>query len=191
MRLFATYNDLELIEALNAGSDKAFDVLFNRYWYKGLQTAYEKVKSREAAEEIVQEIFINLWDKRGSLTISNFPGYLTTAIRYKAIDFIRSKLVQQKYWTYYKTFIPDTDDSTEKAVVFDELMGKIEEGMEGVSEKSRKIFFLNKLEGKSVKEIAGILQLSEKAIEYHLAKSLKELRLHLKDFISLVILFSI
>lgn len=189
MLLSSTHSDQQLVETLNKGSDKAFDALYNRYWYKAYRAAYGKVKSKEIAEEIVQDIFMSLWDNRGSLVIINFSNYLMTAIRYRAVDFIRSKLVQRKYWDYYKSYIPQTDNSTEKKVAFNELMNNIEEGMVKVPEKSKKIFYLNKLEGKSVKEIARILHLSEKAIEYHLTKSLKELKLHLKDFIFFIILF--
>jgi RNA polymerase sigma-70 factor (family 1) len=184
----STYSDQHLVEALNKGSEKAFDALFNRYWYKAYQAAYGKVKSKEIAEEIVQDIFMSLWDKRGTLTITNFSNYVKAAIKYQAVDFIRSKLVQQKYWNYYKAYIPQTDNSTEKKVAFNELMDTIEEGMVKIPEKSLRIFYLNRLEGKSVKEIANTLRLSEKAIEYHLTKSLKELKLHLKDFIFFIIL---
>lgn len=174
---------------MNDGGAKAFNTLFNRYWRKAYKTAYEKVKSKEVAEEIVQDIFMMVWDKRGTLTITNFSLYLMAAVKYRAVDFIRSQLVKQKYWNYYKIFIPQTDDSTEKQVAFNELMSTIEESMESIPEKSRKIFYLNKLEGKSVKEIAHLLHLSEKAIEYHLTKSIKTLKLHIKDFILFILVF--
>jgi RNA polymerase sigma-70 factor (ECF subfamily) len=177
------------VEALNKGNEQAFDVLFDRYWYKAYQAAYGKVKSKENAEEIVQNIFMNLWDKRGKLEITNFANYVKGAIRYQSVDFIRAKLVQQKYWDYYKAYIAQADNSTEKKVAFNELMDTMEEGLIRIPEKSRRIFYLNRFEGKSVKEIARILCLSEKAIEYHLTKSRKELKLHLKDFIFAIVLF--
>lgn len=183
------HNDLHLLKSLNEGSEKAFDELFRRYWHKAYQATYAKTKSKEIAKEIVQDIFMGLWDKRGSLAITNFSQYLRAAIKYRSIDFIRRKLVQQKYWDYYKAYIPQADNSTEKKVAFNELMDTIEESMDRIPDKSRRIFYLNKLEGKSVKEISGMLSLSEKAIEYHITKSLKELRLHLKDFTLLVLLF--
>lgn len=61
--------------------------------------------------------------------------------------------------------------------------------MEGLPQKTKKVFQLNRLEGRSVPEIANVLNLSEKAIEYHLTRSLKHLRVHLKDFMVLVITF--
>lgn len=181
--MLKTYSDQQLIDALNEGSAEAFDILFETYWYKAYRTAYEKVKSRETAKEITQDFFMSLWDKRGNLAINNFSHYLKSSIKYRAIDFIRARIVQEKYWGYYKIFIPQNENSTEKIVAFNELVDTIEKGMIGVPEKSRKIFYLNRLEGKSVKEIAHIFHLSEKAIEYHLTRTLKVLRVHLKDFI--------
>ena len=185
----SAYDDQRLLSALNEGSDKAFRILFNRHWHKVYEAAHRKINSKEIAEEIAQDIFTSLWDKRGTLAINDFTHYLMAAVKYKSIDFIRHKIKRQEYWGYYKAFIPTVDNATEKMVEFDDLMGTLEEGMKKIPEKSKKIFYLHKLEGKSVKEISARFHLSEKAIEYHLTRSLKEMKLHLKDFIAAVLLF--
>ena len=69
-------------------------------------------------------------------------------------------------------------------VVYDDLSEAVEQAVNKLPEKSREVFRLSRLEGRSKKEIAKLLQLSEKAIEYHLTKSLKELRVQLKDYSS-------
>jgi RNA polymerase sigma-70 factor (family 1) len=187
--LYRSYSDIQLLEELSKSrSERAFDELFRRYWHIAYQSAYAKLKSKEQAEEIVQDIFMGIWNKSGSLSVSNFHHYLQSAIKYRVVDVIRSHVVQQKYWDYYKAFIPKADESTENKIAFDELMGVIEKKMETLPEKSRKVFYLNRLEGYSVREIANLLKLSEKAIEYHLTRSLKELKLHLRGFIWMVIL---
>jgi RNA polymerase sigma-70 factor (ECF subfamily) len=65
----------------------------------------------------------------------------------------------------------------------------VEVAVSRLPEKSQQVFRLNRLEGKSIREIANLMKLSEKAIEYHLTKSLKELRIHLKDFILALFIF--
>ena len=110
-------------------------------------------------------------------------SYIFTAIKYQALNIIESRIVHKKYWDYYKNYIPQQEDVTEKTVHFNELMEVIEEGMDHLPEKTKTIFKLNRLEGRSVHEIANILNLSEKAIQYHLTRSLKEMRLHLKDYL--------
>ncbi len=145
--------------------------------------AYSRVRSKEISEEIVQSIFISLWDKRSTVSINNIPSYLFTAIKYQTLNIIESRVVYKKYWHYYKNFIPQQEDVTERTIQFNELMEVIEEGMDQWPEKTKTIFKLNRLEGRSVHEIADILHLSEKAIQYHLTRSIKEIRLHLKDYI--------
>jgi RNA polymerase sigma-70 factor (ECF subfamily) len=85
--------------------------------------------------------------------------------------------------------MPQSVDETESTVVFNELTNEIQQAIQQLPKKSQQVFRLNRLEGRSVSEIADFLKLSERAIEYHLTKSLKQLRAHLKDFILALFLF--
>lgn len=191
MPITPIYTDHELLEAIRHDDEKAFSELFKRYWRKVHAVAYSRVRSKEVTEEIVQDIFTSLWDKRASLSINHLPSYLFTSVKYKALNYIESRLVYEKYWDYYKHYVPQQEDATESIVEYDELMEAIEEGMEHLPEKSKKVFRLNRLEGRSVPEIANILNLSEKAIQYHITQSVKKLRVHLKNYIlSLAVFFS-
>ena len=151
--------------------------------------AYSRVRSKEVTEEIVQDLFTSLWDKRASHTINHLPSYFFSAVKYKALNYIESRLVHERYWNYYKNYVPQQEDTTASTVEFNELMGAIEEGMEHLSEKSKKVFRLNQIEGHSISEIANLLKLSEKAIQYHLTLSVKKLRLHLKNYILSIAIF--
>ena len=177
-----------LLQAIKAEDRKAFAELFDRYWRKAFAIGFSMIHDREIAEEIVQETFIHLWDKRLVLSFWNFEGYLYTCVKNKCLNYIESKLIEKKHWDYYKTFIPVADETTERSVAFNELLEAIDRGVEGLPKKTRKVFQLNRLEGKSVPEIANVLNLSEKAIEYHITRSLKQLRLHLKDFMLALLL---
>jgi RNA polymerase sigma-70 factor (ECF subfamily) len=145
--------------------------------------AIARVRSKDKTEEIVQDLFISLWDKRATHSIQNLPAYLFQAVKFKALNYIESKLVQVKYWDYYKSFVSQKENSTQLTVEYDDLMEAIENGMTSLPEKSRKVFRMHRLEGWSVPEIARTLNLSEKAIGYHLTQSLKKLRVHLKNYI--------
>lgn len=180
---FSTYSDLELLEAIRHDDEEAFTELFQRHWKTVHAMAHARVRSEEVTTEIVQELFIALWDKRASQTIRHLPSYFYTAIKNKTLNYIEAQFVRKNYWEYYKKFIPGQENATENTVEFDELMEAVETGMEDLPEKSKKVFKLNRLEGRSIPEIAGMLQLSEKAIQYHITLSLKKLRLHLKDYI--------
>jgi RNA polymerase sigma-70 factor (ECF subfamily) len=188
---FSSTTDQQLLEAIARDDEKAFSELFRRYWRKVHGMAYARVRSREVTEEIVQDLFTSLWDKRASLSISHLSSYLYTAVKYKALNYIESRLVYEKYWNYYKNYVPQQEDATASAVGFNELTEAIEEGMEHLPEKAKTVFRLNRLEGHSVSEIADLLNLSEKAVQYHITQSVKRLRLHLKDHMLDVLLFSV
>jgi RNA polymerase sigma-70 factor (family 1) len=177
------FTEEEMLRGLREGNELAFEAIYRKYWHQLYSAAYTKIHLQPEAEEIVQNIFSALWEKRQSLLITNLSGYLQISVRNRIINHIREKITQRKYWEYYKAFIPQQRESTTDAVLYDDLAEAVEVAVKRLPEKSREVFRLNRLEGKSIHEIAGLMKLSEKAIEYHLTKSLKELRVHLKDYI--------
>lgn len=182
------HRDRDLAHRFRNGDKKAFEEIFDAHWYSLYKNAHAVLRSHEEAEEIVQELFTNLWQKRESLDIADFSNYLFIAMKRRVIDRSRSKIIQAKYWEYYKRHIPSFGETTEEMVSFNELQSTLEEGLRKLPEKSRQIFRLNRMEGRSVSEISGFLQLSERAIEYHLTKSIRELKLHLKNFLAILVI---
>lgn len=183
MSILKNDTDLHLLSLIRQNDHKAFETLFDRYWYRMFKYAMSVLRSREEAEEIVQDLFACLWQKRHELAILNLSHYLFVAVRRKIIDRARSKFTQAKYWEYYKTHIPEYDLNTEDAVAYNELSHELETAIGILPEKSQQIFRLSRFEGRSVAEISRLLKLSERAIEYHITRSLKHLRLHLRNFI--------
>ena len=177
------HNEQLLLEHLRQGSVSAFRRIFELYWQRLFALAKSKVRSHEEAEEIIQNIFLTLWERRDSIEINNLSVYLHTAVKNRVINLVRDKITHDKYWDYYKAFIPQSEEITQIAVEFDDLNVAVEQAVQRLPEKSREVFKLSRMEGRSNAEIANLLHLSEKSIEYHLTKSLRELRLHLKDFI--------
>ena len=186
---FSNHSDHDLLVAIREDDEKAFAELFRRYWRKVHAMAYARVRSKEVTEEIVQDLFISLWDKRATQSIQHLSSYLYQAVKFRVLNYIESRLVQKRYWNYYQHFIPQKVDATDIAVEYNDLMEAIEKGMQQLPEKSQNVFRLNRLEGHSVSEIANRLNLSEKAIQYHLTLSVKKLRLHLKNYIISLAIF--
>ncbi len=178
------HNESLLLADLRKGSVKAFEEIFRRHWLPLYKSARNKLRSHDEAEEVIQSIFSTLWEKRESLMITNLAYYLNTSLRNRILNIIRNRIPQEKYWDYYKTFIPQHGNITDQVVAFDDLKSAVELAVNHLPEKSREVFRLSRLEGRSNAEIADLLNVSEKAIEYHLTRSLKELRVQLKDFIS-------
>jgi RNA polymerase sigma-70 factor (family 1) len=182
---YQSHSDQELLDSVRNGEERAFAELFRRYWRSVHKMAHARVRSKAVTEEIVQDLFLSLWSKRSSLNIKNLPSYFYTAVKHKTLNYIESRVVQQKYWDYYKRFVPQQECTTEENVEMDELMEVFERSMERLPEKSKLAFKMNRLEGRSIAEIAKFLSLSEKAIQYHITKSSQQLKLFLKDFIVL------
>jgi|SRR6478736_168182 len=183
MRQPEYHNEQDLIASLKQGDEGAYNYIFTHYWKSLYLQAFAKLQSREAAEEVVQELFVALWEKRNILLINNFPHYLRMALRNKCIDHIRKQIVKEKYWNYYKTFLPHEENSTQETISYNNLVEAMESGIARMPEKTKKIFVLSRLEGKSIADVAQLIRLSEKSVEYHLTKCLKTLKVHLKDFV--------
>ncbi len=180
---YSHYNDQQLLLAIQQDDDKAFAELFRRHWKAVHELAYSKVRSGEVTADIVQDLFITLWDKRHSLVIHNLPAYLATSVKNRVLNYIKSMLVHRKYWKYYSEFLPQHEYTTDNAVEYANLRKAIEHGLRGLPEKSGIVFRLNHLDGLSIAEIASRLNLSEKAIQYHITQSLKHLRIFLKSYL--------
>lgn len=176
------HTDQQLLKAIAENDEKAFTELVRRFWKKCHSNAYARVHSHEVAKEIVQDVFMSVWDKRKNSTISNLSSYLYACVRNKCFNHIESRIQQQKYWEHYRNFLTEGTQTT-NAAEYSSLVDAIEEGLSHLPSKSVEVFKLSRMEGRTIPEIASSLNLSEKAIEYHLSKSLKLLRIHLKDFI--------
>lgn len=180
---FTSYSDEQLFAMVREGNDSAFAELFSRHWDRVYNMVHARIKERAVTEGMTQDIFMKLWDKRAELEIDNFSAYLYTCVKHRCINYIESRISRRRHWERYKVFLPVQDDSTNKAVAFNELREALEKGLNTIPEKSKIIFKLNRFEGQSVKQIAGRMNLSEKAIQYHLTRSVRELRLYLKEFL--------
>lgn len=189
MNLHLLTDDI-LLRLLKASDEKAFRVLYERYWKRLFAVACYKLKNREAAEEIVQNIFVSLWEKRAGLQIEKLEEYLFTAVKYKVINYVESLLVRQAGQKQMTG--ANTDASTEDTIIINDLHNAIQQALSCLPPKTREVFTLSRFEKYSVKDIAQHLNLTEKAVEYHITRSLKQMRISLKDFIvinTLTILF--
>lgn len=183
----ANVTDAVLLERLGTGDQNAFQEIYQRYWYKLFQVARRKVLFEEDAEEIVQDIFVDLWERREQLLINDLSKFLFKAVKYQILDYIKAQLVRQSYQNSNQLFNQNTDTQTEEQLALKDLNEAILTGIDQLPSKTQEIFRLNRLEGRSAKEIADILQIPERTIEYHITQALRTMRSYLKDFIVCII----
>ena len=188
LRLYAAWDDAALVQGLQQDNEVAFAEIYSRYGLLLIEQAYQKVNSREAAEEIVQDLFAALWHKRATADIQKLPEYLGTAVKYRVINLIKSKLTHEGYLAYCRTLASEADHRTEHDLAAADLAGALRLGWAHLSGHTRDVFQLSRLEHQTVPEIAIRLKLSPKAVEYHLTRALKYLRVSLKEFLGLAIL---
>lgn len=178
--------DAVLIQLLETGDENAFQEIYKRYWYKLYAVARRKVEAQEDAEEIVQDIFVDLWERRIRLNINELDRYLFSAVKYKVLNYIKSRIVRQTYRDTVSLKI-DGDSNTEEELALQDLSQAITNGIENLPPKTQEIFRLNRLEGLSVREISDLLHIPERTVEYHVTQSLRSMRVYLKDFVVLML----
>lgn len=174
--------DEQLVLLLQEGKMSAFEEIYLRYWYKLYCIAYNQTGVQEEAKELVQEVFLSLWKRRAEVKILHLDLYLTLAIKNQVYDYIKSQISYRKYQEYLIFQEIRQHNGTDEIVNFLELANAIEKALSRLPEKSAEVFRRSRFENQSVKEIARELNLSEKAVEYHITKSLKFLRSNLSMF---------
>lgn len=179
-----------LLIRLRSGDEAAFRVIYERYWKKLYCVARRKIESLDAVEELVQDIFLKLWERRRELRIEQLDAYLFTAVRYATINHIKSTLIHERYVDYAYVHLPEGSSTTEDQMDLEELIEAVDKQLNDLPEKTSQIFRLNRLECKSIKEISAQLQVPERTVEYHLSQAIKALRVYLRDYILPVILLA-
>lgn len=184
-----TYADEQLLRLLKVDDESAFESLYKKYWPQLFDAAYKRLKSREAAEEMVQDVFTSLWYNRRKIEITHsFSTYLHSSLKYKVISHYRSLAIQNKYLDTVQHEKRHLSIQVEEELYFNELSSAIETEINRLPDKCREAFNLSRKENLSFKEIALQMEISVNTVEKHVGKALKTLRTNLKEYISVLIL---
>lgn len=182
MRDFTCFTDGELLDMLKNEDEQAFNELYNRYWERLFNAAYKRLKSAEAAEEVVQDLFTDLWIRRETLNIrQELPVYLFSAIKYLVIKQVNKTANQNAFIFNRGAIFNDSDNSTEEWLIANDLKSHLESRVELLPVKCREIYHLSRDEHQSNKDIAQQLNISEKTVENQITKALKRLRASLNS----------
>ena len=185
----STLSDDELFALIKQDKLNAFKELYSRHWKKLYAEAYKRLSSKELAEEIVQELFTNLWLQRYAREInSTVGGYLYNTVTNRVIDQYRKELVRNRHRESMKVVRSEADTTTEDAIMLRDLTYAIETEVSQLPDKCRQVYELSRNEYKSNKEIALMLGISEKTVENHLTKALKRLRVGLGNYLPIIAL---
>lgn len=173
--------DLDIISGLKSGFEKAYEQLFFDYYPQLTVFAKKYVQDIEMAKEIVQTIFIRIFEKRKSIIIeTSIKSYLYQSVRNECLNHIRHENIHNEHIKQYR--LQSENNSIEWSDKMDEteLEYKIFQSVEKLPKQCQKIFKMSRIEGKKNKEIAEILQISKRTVETQISRALKVLRKELK-----------
>jgi RNA polymerase sigma-70 factor (ECF subfamily) len=168
-----------------------FKKLFSDYYIRLCDYAESFVSDSSIAEDIVQDIFFKLWDKKDDMYIDvSINAYLYRAVHNASIHYLRHKKVSQKHAEYHKIKLQEAEllyystlDTTSKDIQSDELEKLTRDAINSFPDKTKEVFLFSREENLKNQEIADRLNLSLKTVEYHISKALVGLKKALKDYL--------
>lgn len=172
---FSALSDSELAALLKGGEEGVYKEIYNRYWDKLYYIAHRILKSQEATEEVVQDVFVLLWKKRMTLDIQSLPVYLAAMVRYEVYRYLARDRKEKVNEMAYQTTLADF--TSFEADLENKLLLEIVENLSNeLPEKCRLVFQYVKLQDRALADVAEELNISQKTAEAHLTKALKTIR---------------
>ena len=174
----------------NLYSDLAFEQLFKAH-FKALHAyANAMLQDEDASEEIVQNMFMRLWEKREVLSIqTSVKAYLYKSVHNDTLNLIKHNKVKLKYENHAAYVMKNESNKASDTFELRELEERLREAMNDLPQQCRTIFQMSRFEELKYKEIAEQLNLSVKTVENQMGKALKIMRLKLADFLPILILW--
>lgn len=174
--------DNELYFKLKGGDEHAFQSLFRKYYSAMCHFACQFLNDRELAEEVVQDMFVKIWEKRAVLNIeTSVKHYFFRSVRNHCLNQIQHDKIKQQYANKVIESAHQ-EIATEQYFLEVDLMNRIEKSIDSLPPKRKEIFRLSREQGMKYKEIAETLNISVKTVEAQMGLALKYLREDLKEF---------
>ena len=172
--LLLTAHEYELLTSLVQGDRAAFDDIYRQYFHSVYCNAIKITRDKTAAEDVVQEVFITLWEKRDTISLEkSIGGWLFVSCYNKSVNLLRKKLRESAACKELVT--PDMDSMSDEEQ-FGLQWQLLENAMAQLSPQKRKVFELCKLQGKTYEETASALHISKYTVKEYLSASVSFLR---------------
>lgn len=172
-----------LQERIRAGDESAFDTVFRSHYAHLVRMAESVVRERALAEEIAQEVMLELWRRRESLQVEqSFRAYLLRSTRNRALNHVRHQRVVAREAAIAAIDSPSAP-SVEDEMLGTELEQAVRAAIAGLPEKCREVFQLSREQGLRYAEIAVTLDISVKTVEKRMGQALAELRERLRQWL--------
>lgn len=176
MSVYQDYTDAQLVALLQDSDARAFETIYRRYASALFRYACQNISDRRECQEIIQDVFESLWQRRSTASIRNLRPYLYNIVRYLMVRYFRKERQQQRYAQHYLLFeaaldnLPEEDWTPEK--IRDWMLGNLD----GLTERAKTAFRLRLLENLSNGEIAERMQISKLTVESYIVKVFNHFR---------------
>ena len=172
------------------GEGETFEMLFKTHFKSLYAYAYTIVKDEMAAEEMVQNVFFKIWEKKGGQDIqSPALAYLYKSVYHESLNYLKHQKVKAAYRAHTVYQMKNQSDHASKKIMQSELEQQINKALDELPEQCRTIFQMSRFEELKYQEIADRLGLSIKTVENQMGKALKIMRLKLVDYLPFLIAF--
>lgn len=168
--------DAELFLIFKSGDTKGFNGLFNRHWMGLFRLAYKILENKELAKDVVQEIFLSLYESISHNEIHQIKGYLFQSVKYQCFMHLRSGRISEKHLSRLQHVM--ASNYTEEKMEADELETILNHRIDCLPERCRQVFYLSRYHYLSNRKIAEQLNISQKTVEHQISKALKTLRIY-------------
>ena len=177
MNTYTRYTPDELLDLIVQDNEAAFSELYERYWEKLYVIAYNRLRDKAAAEDIVHDVFTALWLNRHSANIASPENYLAVAVKYAVLNRVKRIIRDREKHSRSAAEVPVADCQIETALHYKTIIERVKQEVEQLPVRCRLIFQYSREEGLPVKEIARRLQISPKTVENQLGKAVRQLKL--------------
>jgi RNA polymerase sigma-70 factor (family 1) len=177
MNDYGSYTDVDLTELLREGDRKAFAEIYDRYKFILHNHAWNKLRSKEEAQDLIHEVFSTLWEKREQLQVNrNLSGYLYSCVHNQFLNMVVHKKVKDRYISSIAEFALGGTVQTDHLVRERMLKDIIDREIDELPPRMKEVFLLSRKQHLSHKEIAQLMGTTEQTVKKQMVYALKILR---------------
>lgn len=182
--------NIQLISGLKAGDKEAFNEIFNTYGPKIYRFALAYLKNKPDAEELMQDVFLKIWEKRDNLNpTKNIKAYIFKITINSIYDYIRKKNLEKAFAVFSKHNFQPGVESLWHEIIWNDMLSKLNTLVDHMPNQRRIIFLLAREEGLTNQQIADKLNLSKRTVENQLYRATQYLKDHLNTDTAFMLLF--
>ncbi|SHF84352.1 RNA polymerase sigma-70 factor, ECF subfamily [Fodinibius roseus] len=186
------YNEKNWIDNVQQGDEKAFERLFKKYFYDLSRFAWRYVKSKAVAEELVQEVFADIWDNRKVWNpTSSLKLYLYQSVKHQALDYLKHEQVRDEYDPQWREKREHPTIRLQDTRREEQIRKAINKEIEALPPRSKMTYKLHRHDGLTYKEIAEVMDVSVKTVESQMTRTLKRLRKRLSYLLPFLLIASL